>query len=286
MLQRTFVAVAACALVLGAPAAFAQDAKDKVPPKAAAPAKGAPPAAKAAAPANTAAPSGKELYPKVYFDVMLKERLAQGQPDSPELRNAIRDELNTRELLAREAKKKGLDKDADVKAQMDLTAQTALVRAYVNDWMKQNPVPDATLRREYDTIKSQIGDKEYKVRHILVEKEDEAKEIIAALQKGESFEKLADRSKDPGSKANGGDLDWNAPANFVKPFSDAMVKLEKGKFTAQPVQTQFGWHVIKLDDVRDAKVPSFDEVKPQLAQRMQGQVLDSYFRDLRAKAGL
>jgi peptidyl-prolyl cis-trans isomerase C len=286
MLQRTFVAVAACALVLGAPAAFAQDAKDKVPPKAAAPAKGAPPAAKAAAPANTAAPSGKELYPKVYFDVMLKERLAQGQPDSPELRNAIRDELNTRELLAREAKKKGLDKDADVKAQMDLTAQTALVRAYVNDWMKQNPVPDATLRREYDTIKSQIGDKEYKVRHILVEKEDEAKEIIAALQKGESFEKLADRSKDPGSKANGGDLDWNAPANFVKPFSEAMVKLEKGKFTAQPVQTQFGWHVIKLDDVRDAKVPSFDEVKPQLAQRMQGQVLDSYFRDLRAKAGL
>ncbi len=110
-----------------------------------------------------------------------------------------------------------------------------------------------------------MGDKEYKVRHILVEKEDEAKEIIVALQKGDKFEKLAERSKDPGSKANGGDLDWNAPGNFVKPFSDAMVKLPKGKFTTQPVQTQFGWHVIEVDDIREAKVPPFDEVKPQLA---------------------
>src|SRR6266540_180264 len=271
MLQRTLIALAAAALaVLPASAAFAQEApaKDKAPAKAA------------------AAATGKDLYPKAYFDLLLKERLSQGQPDTPEVRNAIRDELNTRELLVREAKKKGMDKDPDVKAQMDLTAQTTLVRAYVSDWMKANPVPDATLRKEYDSIKNQIGDREYKVRHILVEKEDEAKEIIASLQKGEKFEKLAERSKDPGSKVNGGDLDWNAPANFVKPFSDAMVKLEKGKFTSQPVQTQFGWHVIRLDDVRDAKVPSFDEVKQQLAQRMQGQVLDNYFKDLSKKAGL
>jgi len=267
----TIAVLAALAAIAGMPA----QAQDK-----AAPAK-----ATAAAPAATPA-AGKELYPKAYFDLLLKERLAQGQPDSPEMRNAIRDELNTRELLVREAKKKGLDKNADVKNQMDLTAQTVLVRAYVADWAKANPIPDAALRKEYDTIKAQIGDKEYHVRHILVEKEDEAKEIIAALQKGEKFEKLAERSKDPGSKANGGDLDWNAPANFVKPFSEAMVKLEKGKFTATPVQTQFGWHVIKLDDVRDAKVPTFDEVKPQLQQRMQGQHLDSYFKDLRAKNGV
>jgi len=275
MFQRTLIALAAA--MLAALPAFAQDAKEKAPAKAAAPAK---------APAAAPATGSKELYPKAYYDLLLKERLAQGQPDSPEVRNAIREELNTRELLVREAKKKGMDKEPEVKAQMDLTAQTALVRAYVADWMKSNPVPDATLRKEYDAIKGQIGDKEYKVRHILVEKEDEAKEIIAALQKGEKFEKLAERSKDPGSKANGGDLDWNAPANFVKPFSDAMVKLEKGKFTAQPVQTQFGWHVIRLDDTRDAKVPSFDEVKPQLAQRMQSQVLDAYFKELRSKAGL
>jgi peptidyl-prolyl cis-trans isomerase C len=263
----TIAALAALAAFAGMPA----QAQDK-----AAPAKAA-----AAAPA-----AGKELYPKTYFDIMLKERLAQGQPDSPEMRNAIRDELNTRELLVREAKKKGLDKNPDIKTQMDLTAQTVLVRAYVADWAKANPIPDAALRKEYDTIKAQIGDKEYHVRHILVEKEDEAKEIIVALQKGDKFETLAVRSKDPGSKDKGGDLDWNAPANFVKPFSDAMVKLEKGKFTATPVQTQFGWHVIKVDDIRDAKVPSFEEVKPQLQQRMQGQYLDNYFKELRAKNGV
>ena len=265
-------AMAAVAVFAGVPA----QAQDK-----AAPAKGQAAAAPATAPAGS-----KELSPKVYFDFLLKERLAQGQPDTPELRNAIREELNTRELLVREAKKKGLDKNADIKNQIDLASQTVLVRAYVSDWVKANPVPDAALRKEYETIKGQMGDKEYKVRHILVEKEDEAKEIIVELQKGGKFEKLAERSKDSGSKANGGDLDWNAPGNFVKPFSEAMVKLPKGKFTAQPVQTQFGWHVIEVTDIREAKIPGFDEVKPQLQQRLQAQSLDSYFKELRAKGGL
>jgi peptidyl-prolyl cis-trans isomerase C len=188
-------------------------------------------------------------------------------------------------LLVREAKKQGLDKSPALKTEMELTQQTVLVRAYMADYLKAHPVPEDALRKEYDAIKGQIGDKEYKVRHILVDKEDEAKEIIAALQKGEKFEKLADRSKDTGSKANGGDLDWNAPANFVKPFADAMVALPKGKFTTTPVKSQFGWHVIEVDDIRDAKVPTFEEVKPQLSQRMQGQVVDKYLRELRAKNG-
>jgi peptidyl-prolyl cis-trans isomerase C len=241
---------------------------------------------KAAKGAAAAPAASKELSPKAAFDLALKQATAQGQPDTPELRANIRDQLNTRELIVREAKKKGLDKNADVKTQMELASQSVLVNAYVSDWAKANPVSDADLRKEYDKIKAQIGDKEYKVRHILVNNEDEAKEIIAALQKGEKFEKLAERSKDPGSKANGGDLDWNAPSNFVKPFSDAMVKLDKGKFTTQPVQTQFGWHVIRVDEVRDAKVPSFEEVKPQLQQRMQSQLLDQYLKDLRAKSGV
>jgi peptidyl-prolyl cis-trans isomerase C len=269
----TYLAVTAAFAVL---AVLPAQAQDKAPP------------AKGQAPAATAPAAGatKELYPKVYAEYLLKERMAQGQPDTPELRSAIRDELNTRELLVREAKKKGVDKNTDVKNQTDLAAQTVLVRAYVADWVKANPIPEAALRKEYDVIKSQMGDKEYKVRHILVEKEDEAKEIIVALQKGEKFEKLAERSKDTGSKANGGDLDWNAPGNFVKPFSEAMVKLPKGKFTGTPVQTQFGWHVIEVTDIREAKIPSFEEVKPQLQQRMQGQYLDSYFKELRAKGGL
>jgi peptidyl-prolyl cis-trans isomerase C len=247
------------------------------------------PKAKAAAPAPAAkadVAKGKDLYQQSFYDFMLKQRLAQGQPDTPELRNAVRDELNTRELLLREAKKQGVDKVPTVKTEMDLASQTVVVRAYMADYLKSHPVSDEALHKEYDTIKAQLGDKEYKVRHILVENEAEAKEIIAALQKGEKFEKLAERSKDTGSKINGGDLDWNAPANFVKPFSDAMIALPKGKFTTTPVQTQFGWHVIQVDDIREAKIPPFDEVKPQLAQRMQGQVVDAYLKDLRAKNGL
>jgi peptidyl-prolyl cis-trans isomerase C len=269
-MPRLLAALAASAALLSAPVALAQDAaKAKATPvKADAPAKGA------------------QLFPQSFFDFMLKQRLSQqGVQDSPELRNAVRDELNTRELLVREAKKQGLDKNATVKTEMELAAQTVLVRAYMADYLKAHPVNDEALHKEYDQIKAQIGDKEYKVRHILVDNENDAKEIIVALQKGEKFEKLAERSKDTGSKINGGDLDWNAPANFVKPFGDAMVALPKGKFTTVPVQTQFGWHVIEVDDIRDAKVPSFDEVKPQLAQRMQGQMVDAYLRDLRAKNG-
>jgi peptidyl-prolyl cis-trans isomerase C len=282
-MKRTLVAFAVMtALCSGG--AFAQ-----APAAPAAPAK---PAAKSAAPAKaapqpaTGAPE-KVLYTQSQFDILLKERLAQGGQDTPEVRNGVKEELNTRELLAREAKKAGLDKSTDVKTQMDLAAQTVLVRAYVTDWVKKNPIPDADLHKEYDAIKTQIGDKEYKVRHILVKTEDQAKEIISELQKGAKFDELAKaRSEDPGSKEKGGDLDWNAPANFVKPFGDAMKATPKGKFTPQPVQTQFGWHVIEVDDVRDAKVPSFEEVKPQLQQRLQAQWLDKYFKDLRAKNGV
>jgi len=287
-MTKTRIALAVFAALMTAGGAQAQTATPKAAPKAdavkAEPTKSDP--AKSD-PAKSDA-GGKVLYPQAQFDWILKERLAQGQQqDTPELRKAIREELNTRELIVREAKKQNLDKSAEVKNQMDLAAQTVLVRSYVAEWLKKNPIPEGDLKKEYDQIKSQIGDKEYKVRHILVEKEDEAKEVIAQLQKGGKFDELAkQRSKDPGSKERGGDLDWNAPAGFVKPFSDAMAATAKGKFTAQPVQTQFGWHVIQVDDLREAKVPPYEEVKPQLQQRMQAAHLDRFFRDLRAKGGV
>src|SRR5215831_18556487 len=264
MALRLFAALAAAALLIASPA-VAQEAKPK------------------ATATKAAAAGGKDIFPPAYFDFMLKQRTAAGQPDTPELRQAIRDELNTRELVVREAKKQGLDKT--LKTEMDLTSQTVLVRTFVADYAKAHPVSDAAVHAEYDKIKATMGDKEYKVRHILVENEADAKDIIASLQKGEKFEKLAERSKDTGSKANGGDLDWNTPSNFVKPFADAMVATPKGKFTTTPVQTQFGWHVIEVDDIRDAKIPSYDQVKPQLEQRMQAQVIDQYLKDLRAKNG-
>ena len=233
-----------------------------------------------AAQAQTAAPKaaaaaalrrGKALYPQAQFDTMLKQRLAQGQPDSPELRNAVREELNTRELLAREAKKAGLDKNADVKTQMDLASQTVLVRAFVADWIKKNPIPDADLRKEYDVIKAQIGDKEYKVKHILVEKEDEAKDIIVAAAEGREVRGARQGALEgPGLEGQRRRSRLERAGRLRQAvLATRWSRTPKGKFTTVPVQTQFGCHVILVDDIRDAKVPPFDEVKPQLQQRMQ-----------------
>jgi peptidyl-prolyl cis-trans isomerase C len=272
-MKRLTIAIAAAA-ALCSTGVFAQ---------AAAPAK---PAAAAKAPAK-AASSDKVLYTQGQFDLVLKQQLAKGAQDTPELRNAVKENLNTLSMLAGEAKKKGLDKTPDVKTQLDLNTENILANVYIGDWVKKNPVPEADLRKEYDDAKSQMGDKEYKVRHILVEKEDEAKEIIAELQKGAKFEDLAKaRSKDPGSKDKGGELGWSLPTNFVKPFGDAIKSTPKGKFSAEPVHTQFGWHVLEVEDVRAAKVPTFEEAKPQLEQRAQGQWIEKHVKDLRAKNGL
>ncbi len=238
-------------------------------------------AAWAAAP--TATVNGKAI-PAERATVMLNEQRAQGAQDSPELQQAVREELVRREVLAQEAAKKGLDKKDDVQAQMDLARQAVLIRAYLQDYMRANPVTDADLKKEYETIKSSMGSKEYKPRHVLVETEDEAKAIITKLRAGEKFEELAKQSKDPGSKDRGGELGWSNPGMYVKPFADALVKLEKGQYSATPVKTDFGYHVIRLDDVRDLKAPPFEEVKPQLQQRMQQQKVEQHIMELRSKA--
>jgi peptidyl-prolyl cis-trans isomerase C len=159
-----------------------------------------------------------------------------------------------------------------------------LVQALIQDYLKKHPVKDEDMLAEYNKLKGARGDKEYKARHILVDKDSEANEIIAQLKKGAKFEDLAKQSKDPGSKDKGGDLDWNPPTTFVKPFADALTKLEKGKYTETPVQTQFGWHVIRLDDVRVQPFPPFDSVKSQLQSRLQEQEIQKYVGELRAKA--
>lgn len=218
------------------------------------------------------------------FNFLLQQSQQQGQPDSPEVRKNIREKMIIEEIVAQEAIKKGMDKLADVNTQVDLARQTILIRAYLQDYIKNNPIGDDVLKAEYDKIKSQMGDKEYHARHILVEKEAEAKDIIAKLKKGEKFEKLAEKSKDPGSKTKGGDLGWAAPANFVPEFSAAMTKLQKGQYTTEAVKSQFGWHIIKLEDSRAMQAPPFDEVKQNLRQRAQQQQIDKMISDLRAKA--
>lgn len=207
--------------------------------------------------------------PQARLDLMVKAAIAQGQPDTAEMRSALRENLIAEEILVQEAIKKGLDRDPDIKTQIDLARQAVLIRAYQTDYIRNNTVSEAELRKEYEAVKAQMGDKEYKARHILVETEKEAKDLVAALKKGGSFEKLAsERSIDTGSKDNGGELGWSSSAVYVKPFADTLVKLKKGEMTSQPVQTSFGWHVIRLDDVRAAVPPSFDEVKQNMQQRI------------------
>jgi peptidyl-prolyl cis-trans isomerase C len=215
---------------------------------------------------------------------MVKQMVAQGQQDSPQLRAMVKEELVNREILIQEADKLGLSSSADVKNQVDIARQSIVIRALVTDHLKKNPVSDADIKSEYDKFKAQAGDKDYRARHILVEKEDEAKAIIAKLKSGAKFEDLAKQSKDPGSAANGGDLDWASPASFVKPFSDAMIALQKGQITETPVKTQFGFHVIKLEDTRAAKIPTLEEIKPQIAESLQQKKLQAYQQELRAKA--
>lgn len=222
--------------------------------------------------------------PKARVDIVVRAQAQRGVPDSEQMRNEIKEQLIVREVVAQEAAKKGLTKRSDVAAQMELSRQEVLWGAFIADFIQNTPVSDAQVKAEYDRVKVQRGDKEYKARHILVEKEDEAKQVVADLRKGRKFEELAKQSKDPGSKDRGGELDWNAPGGYVKPFADAMTKLQKGKYTEVPVQTQFGWHVILLEDVRDTKFPTLEEAKPQIAQAIQQQQFTKLIQDLRAKA--
>jgi peptidyl-prolyl cis-trans isomerase C len=278
-MQRNFRNLAV-ALVAGtfAVAAGAQDEAKKAPKK----------AASAAAPAATG--SGRVVVngvviPQSRIDAMNRELTTQGQPDTAERHNAVKDELVNREVIAQAAQRRGLDKSPDVAAQMEMARQAVLVRALFEDEVKKNPITDAQLEQQYVAFKGSMGTNEYKVRHILVDKEDDAKAIIAELNKGGDFAKLAkDKSKDPGSKDNGGDLDWGPSARYVKPFADSVTGMQKGQTTPAPVKTDFGYHVIRLDDVRPLQVPPFAELKEQFRQRAQQQQIQKMVADLRQRA--
>lgn len=228
---------------------------------------------------------------RVDLRVKIVTAQAQGQPDSPELRKALLEELINIEIMSQEAVKKGFDKQPETVQQLALARQQVLVSAFVQDYVKNHPVGEKEIKDGYENLKKNLGDKEYNVRHILVEKESDAKSLAAKLKKGGKdvkFEKLAEaNSKDTGSRNKGGDLGWipvgNIPTSFVKPFGDALMNLTKGQ-VSEPVQSQFGWHLIKLEDVREFKMPSYEELKPQIAQRMQQQAVQNFIAELRTKA--
>ncbi len=233
---------------------------------------------------NLAVVNGKAI-PSSRADAVVKQVVAQGQqPDSPQLREMVKKDLIAREVMMQEAVKHKFDQDPAVKQQLENARQTIVINALMRDYLSKHQIKDEEVKAEYDRFKAQAGDKEYHVRHILLDNEADAKAVIAKLKAGAKFEDLAKTSKDSGTAANGGDLDWAAPSSFPKPFSDAFVGLQKGAITETPVQTANGWHVIKLDDVRPAKLPSFDEVKPQVAEALQQKKLQAYQEELVKKA--
>jgi peptidyl-prolyl cis-trans isomerase C len=232
---------------------------------------------------NVATVNGKAI-PAAQMEAAVKQAAAQGQPDSPQLREMIKKSLIGREVLMQEATKQGVAANKEVKDALEQARQDIIIRALLVDYVKKNPVSDADIKAAYDQFKAGKGEKEYHARHILVKTEKEATDIIAKLKGGAKFEELAKASQDPGSAANGGDLDWAAPGNYVKPFADAMVALKDGQITDKPVQSQFGYHVIKLEGTRAAKVPTLEEIKSQIAESLTQRKVAAYRDQLVAKA--
>lgn len=233
---------------------------------------------------SVATVNGKPIKQSLY-DFMSKDVAARGQTVDENVRAVIVNQLISSELVYQEAQRIGLDKQADYIAKEELGRRELLVNTYLQDYLKKNPVSEADLKAAYEKFKTELGDKEYNARHILVATENEAKDIIAQLAKGGDFAKIAkEKSIDPGSKDKGGDIGWFAPSGTVKPFSDAVIALKKGAVTATPIQTQFGWHVIKLEDTRNAQPPSYDKMKDALQKTLRQRQLEKLISDLRSKA--
>jgi peptidyl-prolyl cis-trans isomerase C len=233
---------------------------------------------------NIAIVNGKPV-PSVRVQQLLEQAARAGQQVGPELEAQARDQVVMREIFVQEAVRLGMAAKPDYKVQMDLARQSILIRELFEDYRKKNAVTDAQANVEYDKFKAQASGTEYRARHILVEGEEEAKGLIKQIQAGGSFEALAKQhSKDPGSGQNGGDLDFAKSDSYVPEFGQAMVALKKGEMTTTPVKSQFGWHIIKLEDTRDAAFPAFADVKDQIKQRMEQVRLQGFQDELRTKA--
>jgi peptidyl-prolyl cis-trans isomerase C len=226
-----------------------------------------------------------KIIPKARADLLASMLPSPKKPgDAEAMRKTLGDELVRRELAAQEASKRGIDTRPEVRAQIDMAIQGVLVNAYLADYLREHPVTDELIRREYESIRSALGTKEYKARHIVLGSAADAQAVIDKLGRGTKFSDLAAQSQDRLTKDHGGDLGWINAATYMRPFSEALTKLQKGAHTLKPVQTDFGWHVILLDDVRDLKVPTLAEVKPQLLPRLQQKIIERHFSELRTRA--
>jgi len=233
---------------------------------------------------NLAVVNGKAV-PQARADLLKQQIERQGRPFPKEMEEQLKEEVILREIFMQEAQKRGLGGSENFKTQMELARESLLIRELFNDYQEKTPVSDEEVQAEYDRLAAENQRKEYKASHILVETEEEAKKILADLKKKGKFEDIAkEKSKDSVSAANGGAMDWSSPNTFVPEFGAALTQLEKGKITEEPVQTQYGWHIIRLDDERKEEMPKLEDIKPQVVQHLQQQKLAKFQEELRANA--
>jgi peptidyl-prolyl cis-trans isomerase C len=273
------LALSSALLLSGATLAAEEKKPEAAPPAAAA----APPTPSFTIPDPVATVNGTPIS-KAAFEQYAQQLRGKAKVDSPEASKALVDQLVLEELLVQEANKQKLADDPQIKQQMAMVQRNLLASTIVRNMLSANAPSEEAIKKEYDTAVAALKGKEYKAAHILVDSEDKAKEVIAELKKGGNFAELAKTKSSDSSAANGGDLGWFTPSMMVPPFSQAVTKMEKGKYSEQPVQTPFGWHVILLEDSRDATPPSLDELKPQITQMLQSKLVNDYLEKLKTGA--
>ena len=232
---------------------------------------------------NVATVNGKPITQES-VDQFVKLLVSQGQgaTDTPQLREQVKEELINRQIMVQAAEKAGIAKDPTVAIQLELSRQGILAQALMSDYVKKNPITDAIAKAEYDKLKkAEDGKFEYNVRHILVDDEKLANDMQA---KSAKFADLAKQSKDTGSADKGGDLGWAPNTNYVEPFAKAVAATKKGQLASAPVQSQYGWHVIEVIDVRPIEFPPFEQVRPQLEEMMKQTALTTFQAELRGSA--
>lgn len=227
-----------------------------------------------------------EAVPGLYANFIRQNRIKRNMPPESLTDDAIKEGAVTATLLAQEAVKRGLDKEPTVAAALDFQRMELLGRAALEDYLRAHPIKDETVKAEYENAKEKAGETEYRARHILVASEKEAKEMIAKLnaRKKAKFEDLAKKYSKDTSAGNGGDLGWVLPANLVPEFAHAMVDLKKGEVSANPIQTRFGWHVIRLEETRKLDFPDYDKIKNRIAGQLQQQQIGKLVKELAATA--
>ncbi len=220
------------------------------------------------------------------LDQLIDQQM-QGQAEIPPAqRQQFLEEIINLMLLAQAGERADLDEDPTLKAQINNHRRTALAQAFVRDLTTTEPVAEADLQARYEAEFTAETPLEYRARHILVSEREQASGVIERLQEGEDFETLAQRFSQDGSAERGGDLGWFARGDMVTPFGDAVAELAVGETTEQPVETRFGWHVIRLDDTRETEAPAFEQVAGELRMRIINERIQEQLENLRRRADI